>query len=87
MSQTRRQFFKHFCCGETVKLIQNVQKSFAEAKSDADYFTSYETCYPLISEYAYFLDDETKDLDIDSSGKTAMELSQMVYDRAKRPKG
>lgn len=79
MKQSRRNFFRKYCLGKTVKLIDDVHKSFKEAESDADYFDSYESCYPLISEYSYFLDEEIEDLGIETAGKSKREIVEMVY--------
>jgi len=84
MNRSRRTFFKQYCLGNAVKLISDVQKSFKEAESDADYFDSYETCYPLISEYSYFLDDEVKDLGIKTKGKSKLEIVETVYEKKGR---
>ena len=76
MNQTRRLFFK--------KLFEDVTTPFKEAASDSDYFDSYETCYPLVSEYSYFLEDEVKELGIDPSGKSKKELAEAVYEKKGR---
>jgi hypothetical protein len=79
MDRARRSFLKNQFLGRAVKLIEDVTTSFKEAASDSDYFDSYETCYPLISEYSYFLDDEVKELGIETSGKSKKELVEAVY--------
>lgn len=79
MDQTRRSFLRNQFLGKAVKLIDDVTTSFKEAASDSDYFESYETCYPLVSEYSYFLEDEVKELGIDASGKSKEELVKAVY--------
>ena len=84
MDPSRRNFFKKHCLGSAVKLISDVQKSFKEAASDTDYFDSYETCYPLISEYSYFLEDEVKDLGIKTDGKSTLEIVEAVYEKKGR---
>jgi len=86
MTQSRRNFFRKYCLGNAVQLISDVQKSFKEAESDADYFDSYETCYPLISEYSYFLDEEVKDLGIETAGKSKREIVETVYEKKGRTK-
>ena len=79
MDRTRRSFLKKQFLGRAVKLIEDVTTSFKEAASDTDYFESYETCYPLVSEYSYFLEDEVKELGIETSGKSKKELVEAVY--------
>ncbi len=83
MDKSRRRFIKKNCLGDTIKLISGVQKSFNEALTDTDYFDSHENCYPLISEYSYFLEDEVKELGIDVTGKSKQEIVEMVYERKK----
>ena len=84
MDRTRRSFLKNQFLGRAVKLIEDVTTSFKEAASDSDYFESYETCYPLVSEYSYFLEDEVKELGIDASGKSSQELVEAVYGKKGR---
>lgn len=84
MDRTRRTFFKKHCLGRAVKLLDEVTTSFKEGQSDNDYFESYETCYPLISEYSYFLEDEVKELGIETSGKSKLELVEAVYGKKGR---
>lgn len=86
MSQSRRKFFKNYCFSGTVSLIEDVQKSFKEAVSNADYFDSYETSYPLISEYSYYLEDEIKELGINTKGKSTLEIVEAVYEKKGRDK-
>ena len=76
MDPTKRNFFK--------RLIHDVTASVKEESSDSDYFESYETCYPLISEYAYFLEDEVKELGIKTEGKSKRELVEEVYEKKGR---
>jgi hypothetical protein len=84
MDRARRSFLKNQFLGRAVKLIEDVTTSFKEAASDSDYFDSYETCYPLVSEYSYFLEDEVKELGIDASGKSNQELVETVYGKKGR---
>ncbi len=84
MDPSRRNFFRKYCLGNAVQLISDVHTSFKEAESDTDYFDSYETCYPLISEYSYFLDDEVEDLGIETEGKSKLDIVKMVYGKKGR---
>ena len=78
MDQGKRGFFKW--------LIKEVTTSAKEGASDAAYFDSYENCYPLISEYSYFLEDEVKELGIETEGKSQKELVEEVYEQKGRGK-
>lgn len=84
MDHSRRNFFKKYCLGKAAKLVDEVTTSFKEGASDSNYFDSYETCYPLISEYSYFLEDEVKDLGIKTEGKSKLELVETVYEKRGR---
>jgi hypothetical protein len=91
MDRSRRNFFRKYCLGNAAKfvsdvhtLVSHVHTSFKEAESDTDYFDSYETCYPLISEYSYFLDDEVKDLGIETDGKSKLDIVKTVYEKKGR---
>jgi len=81
MGQSRRKFFKHYCLGGALTLIDDVQNTFNEAESDVAYFDSYETSYPLISEYSYFLKDEIEDLGMNIEGKSELEIVEAVYEK------
>jgi hypothetical protein len=79
MDNSRRRFFKNYCLGKTIDLISDVHKSFKRAASDSDYFESYESCYPLISEYAYFMEDEAEELGIETSNKDKREIVEEIF--------
>ncbi len=84
MDRSRRHFFQKYCLRSAVKLIDEVNKSFKEGAADTDYFDSYESCYPLISEYSYFLDDEVKSLGIETTGKSKLQIVESVYGKKGR---
>ncbi len=73
MEPTRRSFFSKFFVRKTFNLVFEMQKSYRQAKSDGEYFHSFESGYPLISEYMQFMDDEANTLGIDTRGKTKLE--------------
>ncbi len=79
MDETRRNFFKNFLGGNILKLASQVQDSFQLGKADAEYFQSFETSYPLISEYMEFVEDEIRDLKIDPTGKSKLEIAEEIY--------
>jgi len=84
MDKKRRKFFTDYFIRDTVKLIQEVQKAFQEEKAKENYFQSFETAYPLISEYMLFADDEVKKLGIDATGKTKLEIAKEIYGKIKK---
>lgn len=79
MESTRRAFFREFFVRKTVNLVAEVQKSFRQAESDAEYFQSFENSYPLISEYMQFMEDEVKTLGIETDGKRTHEVAEEIY--------
>ena len=62
--------FQQVLRSQTFNLVFEMQKSYRQAKSDGEYFHSFESGYPLISEYMQFMDDEANTLGIDTRGKT-----------------
>lgn len=81
MGQSRRIFFKNYCLGGALRLIDDVKSTFNEAESNADYFDTYESSYPLISEYSYFLEDEIEELGINTKGKSKLEIVEAIYEK------
>jgi hypothetical protein len=84
MDKERRKFFTDYFIRDTVKLIQEVREVFQEEKAKADYFQSFETAYPLISESMLFIDEEVKELGIDTTGKTKLEIVKEIYQKRNR---
>jgi len=62
-------------------------KLYSRSGHYPEYFDSYENCYPLISEYSYFLEDEVNELGIETEGKSKRELVEEVYEKKGRGKG
>ena len=81
MDETRRKFFKQYFIRDTVKLIATARKAFEEEKAKAEYFESFETAYPLISETMLFMDDEVEELGIDKTGKTRLQIVEEIYSK------
>jgi hypothetical protein len=92
---SRRHLFGNYFFKNTVRFIDEIQKSrvevkteiaaaCADVKSDLDYFDSFESAYPLISESAYFMEDEVARLKIDTADKTQLEIVKEIYIRNKQ---
>ena len=81
MDDSRRRLFTSDLVKSITRLVVEVKDSYQKAKKEHDYFESYENCYPLISEYSYFIDDEVQNLNIDTEGKSPLEITQEVYNR------
>jgi len=84
MDRTRRNLFTRYSLRKVVKLVSDVQEAFRQGTSEAEYFDSYATSYPLISEYSYFIDEEVEALGIDTSSKSAAEIAEVVYAKRNR---
>ncbi len=92
---SRRNLFNDYFFKNTIRLIAEIQKVYtdvktevadacAETKNDLDYFDSFESAYPLISESSYFLDDEVARLKIDTKDMTQLEIVKEIYKRNKQ---
>ena len=49
-----------------------------------DYFATFETCYPLLSEAGELLLEEARRLGIDTNGKSRLEVAREVFQTAKK---
>ncbi len=94
MDTSRRRFFNDYFLKNTIHLIAEIhgayeegKKAYEETKSDLNYFDSFESAYPLISESSYFLEDEAARLGIDPKDMTELEIVKKIYftDKKKRP--
>ena len=81
MDESRRKLFTSDLVKSITRLVVEAKDSYQKAKKELDYFDSYENCYPLISEYSYFIDDEVENLNIETKGKSSLEITQEVYNR------
>lgn len=92
---SRRHLFSDYFVKNTIRFIDEIQKSCtdvkneievacADTKNDLDYFNSFESAYPLISESAYFMEDEVARLKIDTKDMTQLEIVKEIYIRNKQ---
>lgn len=79
----RRSFFNDFFVKNTVRFVTEAYDSYQKAKGDSEYFESFESAYTLISENLPFLDEEAKRLNIDTEGKSNLEIVREIYDKNK----
>ena len=93
---SRRNFFSNYL-QSSVRLVADLQKAYSEVKTelqdvckgsegDLNYFESFESAYPLISETAYFLDDEVARLQIDTKDMTDLEIVKAIYNKDRQQK-
>jgi hypothetical protein len=80
MEPTNRRFFTSEVLRKAFSLASEIKGAYKEGQHSSDYFESFESCYPLISEYAYFIDDEVKTLELDTHGMNSKEITQQVYE-------
>ena len=89
VDKSRRNFINDFFVKSAIKCVYEYRKAHDDAKNDLDYFDSFESAYPLISESYSFLEDEAERLGIDIKGMTKLEIVKEIYQRDKnhRPYG
>jgi hypothetical protein len=62
-------------------LIANGTRNDVRDESEYDYFNSFETCYPLLSESGELLMEEALKKGIDVRGKSKMDIAREVFSR------
>ncbi|MBU2647895.1 hypothetical protein KKI24_24525 [bacterium] len=82
INKSRRNFFNDVV-ENSVQFLAKAVASFQseEAEPDTNYFSSYESAYTLISENLPFLDEEVERLNIDTTGKSNLEIVKEVYEK------
>ncbi|OPL15278.1 MAG: hypothetical protein AVO39_02470 [delta proteobacterium MLS_D] len=83
IDKSRRSFFNEFFVKNAIKCVSEAHKAYEDTKNDLDYFNSFESAYPLISESYSFLEDEVIRLGIDTEGMTKLEIVREIYERNK----
>jgi len=83
VDKARRSFFNDFFVKNAAKCVSEAHKAYEDTKNDLDYFNSFESAYPLISESYSFLEDEAIRLGIDIGGMTRLEVVKEIYQRDK----
>ncbi|HQF83360.1 MAG TPA: hypothetical protein PLX58_00165 [Smithellaceae bacterium] len=84
IDKTRRNFFYDFFVKNSIKCVSEALKAYKGTQNELDYFNSFESAYPLISESYSFLDDEVERLGIDTEGMTKLEIVREIYQRDKK---
>ncbi len=79
VDKSRRSFFNDYFLKTAVKCISEGREAYEKTKNDLDYFDSFESAYPLISESYSFLEDEAQRLGIDVTGMTKLEIVKEIY--------
>ncbi len=84
--KSRRDFLTRDLISTVMGLFGDVRNQPREcAITTPDYFKSFETCYPLLSEAGELLMEEAIRMGIDTQGKTKLEIAKEVFLR--QPKG
>lgn len=62
-------------------MADGVRNSNVREGNERDYFSSFETCYPLLSESGELLMEEALKKGIDVRGKSKMDIAREVFSR------
>ena len=81
MDESKRKFLKDYFIRDTLNLARKTLDAFKEGEEKEKYFDSFESAYPLISETMLFMDDEVKELGIDTTGKDKLEIVKEIYSK------
>lgn len=80
MEPSKHRFFTSEVLRKALGIASEIKEAYQEGQRSSEYFEPFESCYPLISEYAYFIDDEVKTLELDTDGMSPMKITQQVYE-------
>jgi hypothetical protein len=83
VDKSRRNFFNDFFFKNAVRFVSEACDSYQRAKSDLDYFHSFESAYTLISENLPFIEEEVERLHLDTEGKSKLEIVKEIYEKSK----
>ncbi|OGP52527.1 MAG: hypothetical protein A3K30_00755 [Deltaproteobacteria bacterium RBG_13_51_10] len=82
MDESRRNFLIRDLWRETFRLVGQ-EFSATPGKGDLteteDYFESFETCYPLLSEAGPLLMEEARKLGLQTEGKSKLEIAKEIF--------
>ena len=87
MDTGRRKFLTRDIWGKAAKLLHELAgpyKNEISLKKEDDYFTSFDSCYPLISESGELLMEEAIRQGIKTDGKDKVEIAREMFSRQKR---
>jgi len=79
MDITKRAFFTKTILQKALACIGQTTAAFKRGQTEADYFHSFESAYPMISECYEFIEDEAEKLGIDTTNKSKLELVREVH--------
>jgi len=83
--RSRREFLKGDLLSALRGLLGGAPLIPTESPAAApDYFATFETCYPLLSEAGELLLEEARRLGIDTDGKSRLEVAREVSKQPKR---
>ena len=79
MDIRRRNFFTKTLLHKALSCVSETVQAYEQGQSEADYFDSFESAYPLISECYDFLEDEAKKLGIETKNKSKLQLAKEIH--------
>jgi hypothetical protein len=82
--KSRRDFLKKDIFTQAFRFAREVADSYEE--KEADYFDSFEKCYPLLSEAGEMLMEEALRQGIQVEGKSRLEIAREIFS-TQREKG
>ncbi len=83
VDKSKRNFLSNFFVKDPVRFVAEAYDSYNKAKGENEYFESFETAYTLISENLPFIEEEVKRLNIDTTGKSKLEIVREIYEKGK----
>lgn len=84
IDKSRRSFFKNFFLKKPFQIFNQAYDSYQESIMDVDYFESFESAYTFISENMPFIEDEVERLNIETKGKSKLEIVKEIYEKNKK---
>jgi len=79
MDMSKRFFFTKTLLHKALACVGETTTAFKNGQSEAEYFDSFESAYPMVSECYNFVEDEAEKLGIDTTNKSKLDLVREVY--------
>ncbi|MBW2038363.1 MAG: hypothetical protein JRI46_02025 [Deltaproteobacteria bacterium] len=89
IDKSRRDFLTRDVFSKAARFLNEMMDSYKEGdslKEEDDYFKSFESCYPLLSESGELLIEEAMKMGIEVEGKSKLEIAREVFKPEQRVK-